>query len=174
MNENDTRNSNQSDRKDKRKSVGYKNNVGSSNYSGNKQDSSEQGFDEEFLVHIFESCDDGGEEAQAYPLLDVPDSLSAALYEIPKTQGVKRNVRKKAFPLLAMAASTVLAFVLVSHYQNVSQQARDLQQAQHDLRLAFTYINKANEQASSHIRSTISHSLQKATIEPVMQTMYDI
>lgn len=127
--------------------------------------------DEEFLARVFSHVDEGEAE---YPLLEVPEHLDSALYDIAKKGGIRNGGLKKLLAITSVAASILFAFMIFSPSLKQSAQELEVLQAKQDLALVFSYLQKANERAGSSIHSTIARGLTKSTVKPIVKTINHI
>lgn len=136
------------------------------------QDSLSENADEQFLQRIFSNSDINEEDD--FPLAEVPANLSEKLYAIPKQGAALKPKFNRWAKLGSIAASICLALVLLGQGIEHQQQKAEALQAKQDLEIALFYLNKANQKASHNVNKTLKVNLQKATVVPVIETVYGV
>lgn len=120
--------------------------------------------DNEFLTRIFAEDD--------APLAELPPGLNAKLYAIPS-----RAKRRRIMGLSALAASLLFVVVGVGVYQQhyragqYSEGQRQAALAREELMVTLHYLQLANDKANSSLNKTLNHSLQSATLKPVIESI---
>jgi len=122
----------------------------------------------DYLNDLFAISDVPTEAEKDFPLLDVPESLSAKLDAIPDAARMVKpsaSLHPVIWPkMTGLAAGIMVAIIGVQFYQQ-HQTLRQLEKAQADLATALHYLGEANRITQQHVRNSVGHRV-RAGIEP--------
>lgn len=110
-------------------------------------------------------------EMDAIRVERAPDSLRKRLRAIPRQHQTKRvfNIFQ---PRWAMAFAVIpLVFVAVSLMQPSTPSAQEIEQARHDLAIAFAYLDKAGQFTGREIESTVGDTMSDAIAGSVIRNI---
>jgi hypothetical protein len=130
---------------------------------------------------VFEKEDDAQIEAMLEQLgvEKAPASLSERLYRIPQEQGRKTwrwpwQRRASAFPRWAMApalAAIPLLVISAVLMQPDRPSKAEVEQARHDLAVAFAYIDKAGLRVGDEIQHVLGEELRDSVKESLTENL---
>ncbi len=128
--------------------------------------------DEQFLRRIFHDGDFDSNDN--FPMADLPIGLSDKLYAIPK-RSLKPIRQVNSWKKIAsVAVAACIALILVGQGVEYRQMRLDTLQAKKELEVVFYYLNQTNQKVSNDINKTLKESLQKSTVIPVIESVYEI